>query len=526
MFYQNAVRIGLACGVLALAGCQTVPTVSKNTLPTDVNSDNLQQNKQLLSNAISKTLYQNQTWISEHQIFLKNQPSDELKTDDVKSDIKSIETCQNTHDKKFVTQMKADKLTAYADIATLDESQQQIYQKIKQDYLDCYQSLDVSDDEPKTDYLVDTVTKPSKTDKETAMDTNTDNDNPDDTLTQDISDLNEIMQTIGFSKAQINSLNQFMLKSGKITMTGSYHPFAGFVATQIDAGFENKNLKYHYRFPMVADWKKQAIYVKPDIFMPSIALYLDNQMGMSWQDKWYKFDTKNDQHIPTDMTVKAWATAIKQSFDDLPNSQFRTIDSVLLMPNITYATQKIAKNGTVIKWQQTAKEQDRLYQDVVERFIQTMDKNMQNPKYQAHQDQWQTYKIKLNDYLENRLAIEPDENNRLTGQQFYFVVLNNQLKQIFAQNTATSQGQAYQLNTWITFNPDESLIKPINQPKTLDKLVSQIDEKSNVIDGKSEIERLMNLDKSRRLFGKEPEWLKYLGKIANIEPKDDDDELY
>ena len=72
MFYQNAVRIGLACGVLALAGCQTVPTVSKNTLPTDVNSDNLQQNKQLLSNAISKTLYQNQTWISEHQIFLKN----------------------------------------------------------------------------------------------------------------------------------------------------------------------------------------------------------------------------------------------------------------------------------------------------------------------------------------------------------------------------------------------------------------------------------------------------------------------
>lgn len=57
-------------------------------------------------------------------------------------------------------------------------------------------------------------------------------------------------------------------------------------------------------------------------------------------------------------------------------------------------------------------------------------------------------------------------------------------------------------------------------------MVSQIDEKSNVIDGKAEIERLMNLDKSRRLFGEEPEWLKYLGKIANIEPKDDDDELY
>lgn len=488
MLYKTL--LGAMC-VIGLTACQSTPV----NLP----KNNQENGKQLLSHAVKKALYQPQTWLSEHQIYLKNTSKP--------VEIDSLTSCQTTHDSRFVEQMAVDNLTKFADVANLSDEKQVVYQQIKQDYLDCYAKYEENinnetTESTKTDYLVESIDDNVKKEE----------------WQHKLDDLDNVMKVMGFSEHQIQSVNQFVLKSGKLITTGIYQPWAGEISLMFDAGFENKNLKYHYRLPVVINTKQQALYVKPDVLMPTIALHLDNQMGLSWQDKWYKFSSKDDS-LPKDMQIKAWLNALKQSFDELPSSQFTMIDSVLLIPNIAQASQKIAKDSTVVKWQQTAKEQDNLYQDIVENYIQQMDKNLENSQNKDHKMAWQQQKDKLQEKLENRLAIEPDENNRLTGQNIYFVLQNGSLKQIISQSKAITQAQDYQFNSFITFDPDESVLNPINQPKNLSKLRKTIHDtdNGNVVDAKAEIERLLKLDNSRRLFGTEPEWLKYLGKIAKIE---------
>lgn len=492
MFYK--IVLGAMC-VVGLTACQTTAL--------NLSQDNQENGKTLLSNALKKAIYQPQTWVSEHQLYLKNTTKAELVND--------LASCQDMHDKRFIAQMTADNLVKFADVADLSNEKQAIYQQIKQDYLDCYadyeKKLASKQDESKKDYLMDTSDSQHESD--------------DDWQYQ----MNDIMKIMGFSQAQVSSINQFLLKSGKITTTGIYQPLAGEMSLMFDAGFENKNLKYHYRLPVVMNAKTQRLYVKPDVFMPTIALHLDNQMGLSWQDKWYKFSPQSDNHLPKDMQLKAWMYALKQSFDELHSSQFAIIDSKLLIPNISHASQKIAKNGMVIKWQQTAKEQDNLYQDVIENYIQQMDKYLESRQDEQQQKAWQQQKDKLQTQLENRLAIEPDENNRLTGQTIYFILENHDLKQIFTKNQATMLSQNYQFNSFITFDPDESLINSENQPKNLAQLRKTIvdSDTGNVVDTKAEIERLLKLDDSRRLFGTEPKWLKYLSKIAKVDKSEDNE---
>lgn len=494
MLYKTL--LGVMC-VMGLTACQSTTL----NLPK-----NHQENgKQLLNHALKRALYQQQTWVSEHQLYLKNNPQ--------ATPVDDLTICQNTHDKRFVKQMADDKLVKFSEVAELSDEKQAVYQQIKQDYLDCYEKYEENINGEvkeiiKTDYLVDSVD---------------DNANKE-TWQHQVDNLNNVMKVMGFSTAQIDSINQFLLKSGKLTVTGNYQPLAGEMSLMFDAGFENKNLKYHYRLPVVLNIKQQSMYVKPDIFMPTIALYLDNQMGLSWQDKWYKIHANID-NLPQDKQFKAWIYALKQSFDELPNSQFTTIDSRLLLPNVAHASQKIAKNGIVVKWQQTAKEQDNLYQDMLENYIQVMDNDFLTSENEQYRTAWQASKEKLQAKLENRLAVEPDENNRLTGQIVYFVLENGELKQIFTQHKATTRSQNYQFNSFITFNPDESLLNFANQPThiaNLRKTIVDTDE-GNVVEAKTEIERLLKLDNSRRLFGSEPEWLKYLGKMVKVEAVEDDD---
>lgn len=490
MLYKTLLTMTCMVGLTA---CQTT-TVN---LP----QNNQENGKQLLNQAFKKAFFQSQTWVSEHQLYLKNTPKSE-ETD-------PLTNCQTEHDNRFVAQMTADNLLNFSDVGKLSDDKQQAYKTIQQDYIACQAKFTPENANAEAEnFLVDSILADEKNE-----------------LEQGIDDLNDVMKIMGLSSAQIDSLNQFLLKSGKVTITGNYQPLAGEMSLLVDAGFENKNLKYHYRLPIVANAKQQAIYVKPDIFMPSVALHLDNQLGVSWQDKWYKVNLKQDDSLPADMQIKAWAYALQQSFDELPTSQFAVIDSVLLLPNIAQARQKIAKNGTVIKWHQTAKEQDNLYQDMLNNFINKMDSQIAKTDNPHYQNIWQKDKAKLQERLENRLAIEPNDKNRLTGQSMYFIVENGKLKQIFTQNKAKMLSQDYQLNSFITFDPDESLIHSANQPKTLAKLQKTIhdNENGNVVDAKAEIERLVKLDNSRRLFGTEPEWLKYLSKIVKIENDDDDE---
>ncbi|WP_019518547.1 hypothetical protein [Faucicola boevrei] len=505
-FCKQSLNLSLSMAVLAttLTACQSVKTQPQ------VNPISAENSKKVLADAVQKTLYRNQSWIAEHQIYLNANPEQDTK--------KNLTTdCQTEHDDALVTQMKTDKLTDFSQVADLPDDKKLVYEQIKQTFLACENTVNpvaegIAEAEKDDNYLYE-----SEIPSDDASDNNAN-------IRESLNELNEIMGYIGLNQDQIRSLNQFMLKSGKLTISGNYQPYQGIVSMQLDAGFENKNLKYHYRLPLVANWKSQSLYVKPDVIMPSVALYLDNQLGMTWQDKWYKFSS-NSEDLPANVTTKSWLMAIKQSFDALPNSQFRTINRNLLLPNIAYANQKIAENGVVIEWQQTAKEQDNLYQDMIENFIQQMDKQIANSN-ENQQKNWQNYKQKLNHYLEKRLTIEPSDDNRLTGQQTYFVVANGQLKQIFAKNTATSNAQSFQLNTWVTFDPNEKLITPINRPSTLNTLSKSINDtpNGNVIDAKAEIKRLVELDNSRRLFGEEPEWLKHLAKIADIDTELDNED--
>lgn len=474
----------ISMGVWALTACQHLP-VNQN-IATSIVSEN---SKQLLSQAIQKSLYQNQDFIAEHQLYLDNQQ----KSENIQpTTVDSLTLCQTQHDEQFVQQLKADNITSYVNISTLSDKNREVYQQIKQTYLDCVtnaenDAVDV-ENEPNKNYLVDSSQE---------------NDQDDKTSLSPLSNLADIHQIFGLNDEQIKSFNHFVSKSGKIMVTGNYRPMSGYLALQLDAGFENKNLKYHYRVPLVLNWKKQSTYVKPDAIMPIVALYLDNQLGMSWQNKWYAFSQK-DKPLSISLTSKYWLMAIKESFSQLPASQFQQISLKDFSPNIAYANQKIAINGTVIQWQQTEKQQHDWHTDVVNRYIQLMDEYFE--KQDNVPTEWQEKRQKLSDFVEQQWVSEPIDDNRVTGQISYFVIDNQQLKQIYTTNQAILMGQPFHLRSWITFNPDNKDIHPVNTPNYLQNLVKTLNHQP-VIDGFAEVKRIRGLDKSRRLFGEDPEWL-------------------
>lgn len=278
---------------------------------------------------------------------------------------------------------------------------------------------------------------------------------------------------------------------------------SGYLALQLDAGFENKNLKYHYRVPLVLNWKKQSVYVKPDAIMPIVALYLDNQLGMSWKNKWYVF-SKEDKPVSFNLSSKYWLMAVKDSFSQLPASQFQQIALKDFSPSIAYANQKISMNGTVIQWQQTEKQQYDWYTDVANRYIQLMDEHF--AKQANVPKEWQEKRQKLSDFIAQKWANESTDDNRVTGKTSYFIVDNQQLKQIYISNQAMFIGQPFHLHSWITFNPDNKNMHTVNTPNHLQNVVKTLNHQP-VIDGFAEIKRIRGLDKSRRLLGQEPEWL-------------------
>lgn len=471
--------------IFIMTGCQT-SAISSSHQPTSTIAI-----QQQLNQAIKNTLYQRQNWIAEQQIYLNNI---ELKKTAKLNSLEKMTECQLQHDNILIAQMKKDNILEYAKISELTESQQLIYSNIRNNYLTCYQQANTAYKE----------------------------NNPETTAQTNLNDINyfaDMLTGIGLSEKQINSINHFISKSGKVIVTGNYLPDKGQIALQLDAGFENKNLKYHYRLPIVINWKKQATYIKPDIFMPLTAIYLDNQLGMSWQHQWYKFNHKNNQ-IPVNLTSEAWINAIKESFTTLPASQFNQVNAKVITANISNSNQSLIENANIIHWQQNTKEQNNLYQDIVNRFILNMDGIIEQKQFKEYQRAWNEYKQKLSHHLEQQLISSSNHSNRSTGHEVYFIINNQQVQQIYAKNTANLLGQPIQINTWLTMNPQTDIIAHANQPKTLQKMVNDIrDDNSihaNVIDGRRELKRIKELDNSRRLFGVESEWIKLYDDYKNM----------
>lgn len=568
----QSIKIGsFFCSILGLglftSGCQSLSTPSTTAVTPATRQTDSTQAKTALTQAIEHTLYRNQDWIAEHQLYFVETPEREKGVA-----LDGILGCQQRHDDALVAQMRQDHLKAYAQVATLSDAQKKPYEAIKQTYLACYKTAEsqineavgsLDDIEPSDDETTDKTTDDKTTQQNlaTSADNNqTDNEKAGDSKTvtevpdivnkvntvdeiekkdkntaavsvlddiEPISEIKQMLSILGLNDEQVKSINTFVAKSGKITTTGNYRPFSGYMAMQVDASFENKNLKYHYRLPLVANWKTQAVYVKPDIIMPTVALYLDNKMGMSWQDKWYKFYPSQSQKLPLSMTSKNWLIAFKDSVKALPASQFEYANATVLIPNIAYARQKIATNGTIIHWQQTAKQQQDLYRSIMQRYIALMDKQIgEKTEQNAEQYQaWQNYKQKLTQYMTSKFGSDDNNDNdkdiasvndALLGQDMYFVLSRGQVKQVFATHATSIGGQPSQLQTWITFDPEINNLEKENQPKILLQLASSIHDggtNNNVLDGQQEIDRIIKLDKSRRLFGKDPAWLDVLKRL-------------
>ncbi len=477
-----------------LVGCQTLSnaTSSAKKNANSVLDVKQHQSKSVLSLAIKNTLYQNQNWIAEQQVYLEKSEKKPLSAE--LGDLEKMTECQDLHDRAFIERMKADNITDYTQIDNLSEEKKAFYDNIKQTYQKCYEEA-----------------KETFFSNESNIATMGMGTSPEDY------DLVNILTGFGLSESQLNSLNNFVSKSGKMVVTGIYRPSDKQLVVQFDAGFENKNLKYHYRLPIVADWKQQAIYVKPDIFIPMVAIHLDNKLGMSWKDKWYKFDKPKNQKVPSDITAKAWLNAIKDGFDALPDSQFSIVNAENLNPKITNISQKLDKSGVIIHWKQSAKDQSNLYQDVINNFIYQVDEAIakdQSLQRADNQQAWQIYKDKLTKNLEEKLIAEFETPTQFTGQDIYFVLDNQKIKQIYVENQVSVLKQPIQINTWLTFDPDLQLVAQANRPDTLQQLTKTIyddnSEKSNIINGIEEMKRIKDLDNSRRLFGQKSDFIELI----------------
>ena len=542
-FSKQSMLLGLSLTALFLSGCQSTTSTIAPQTSTVISSG--EQAKSRLADALYRGLRQNQDWVAEHQLYLLDNDK-KTKAEQVNAADGGILACQSTHDDALVAQLKQDNLDNYATVATLSAQARIPYERIKTTYLQCYdRAIQQAEPAKLMELPNDDIGKTTddKTNENTDSATPVIPTDAHNTVTDPVETLTEPLALFGFSTGQINSLNNFVTKSGKVTTTGVYRPLSGLLALQFDAGFENKNLSYHYRLPVVANWHTQALYVKPDVIMPSIALYLDNKMGMAWQSQWYKFNQQ--AQLPTGLTTKQWLRAIQDSLQDLPASQFSQLNQAQFIAaiandpttNLSSAVQhqrlqRLAKNSTIIHWQQSAKQQDNWYQDIVERFIQHMDNEMATHYVEqtAYQQAWQRYRETLSQGLESRLINEPASDKRLTGKSLYIVLSGNDLAQIWASFTAIYSQQPIQVNTWVNFQPDNRALPLANQPQTLLKLASTIRDgkatnqanatsngkgQANVIDGRAEIKRLAGLDSSRRLFGRESVWLQWLDQLVN-----------
>lgn len=393
-----------------LTGCQTTPT-TMSTHPTS-QPLNPEQSQKLLVSTIKSSLYHNQDWVAEQQIFLQHN-TDTLTNNAAPSRLQHIEQCQDTHDKALVAQLKADKLTSYKAVKRLTEDKKAPYKTIKHAYIDCYHTAEALPDSEKSD------TKPASALENVLEKSSANEDYPE--------QVNTVMKVLGFKSGQIANFNNFFAKNGKLTYTGNYRPYQGKLALQVDAGFENKNLRTHYRLPLVADFKNQALYLKPDVIMPYTALYLDNKLGMSWQDKWYKFNPDPQQSLPANITANAWLTAIKDSFIALPTDQFSqatpTEINTNLLPNLAQSTQRpdqylsnLSNNLPVIHWHQTANEQIALTQATIRRYIALVEDKLAKDstflglptsEQSRYRNIWDKQKKQLLAYSEN-LAKNPE----------------------------------------------------------------------------------------------------------------------
>lgn len=524
-----------------LTGCQSVPLTTATGNSQALLSP--EQSQKLLVSTVKNSLYRNQDWVAQQQLFLNNakNPSDNpAKTGDTiaqPSRLKHIEQCQTEHDTALVSQLKSDKLTTYKTIKKLPDDKKIPYDTIKNHYIECYHTA---------------KNLPDSADTKDASTVDLERDSPSESENDYPENISTAMKMLGFKSGQVANFNNFFAKSGNLIYTGNYRPYQGTLALQIDAGFENKNLRSHYRLPMIADLKNQTLYVKPDVIMPYAALYLDNKLGMSWQDKWYQFGNDPQQSLPAHITAKAWLKAMTDSFLALPSEQFNQAlpaeinDQVL--PNLGQTSQKPSQNITntgdtqVIHWHQTPQQQTALTNATISRYITLVESNLaKDGKFLAlptseqnrYRTLWEKHKKQLQAYVNNSaIKSTPVKNevensddkgetsttfnkiknprlaSRPQGQDWYFVVANNQLKHIYIDNAVTIFEQPAKVHTWVTFSPDNRTLAIANQPQTLDNLAKTL-RPEVIIDGRAELKRLVQLDDSRRLFGQEPAVVKY-----------------
>lgn len=524
-----------------LTGCQTMPLTTATGSSHALLSP--EQSQKLLISTLKNSLYRNQDWVAQQQLFLNNakNPSDNPdKNGDTiaqPSRLKHIEQCQTEHDTALVNQLKSDKITTYKTIKKLSDDKKIPYDTIKNHYIECYHTA---------------KNLPDSTDTKDTSTVDLERDSPSESENDYPENISIAMKMLGFKSGQVANFNNFFAKSGNLIYTGNYRPYQGTLALQIDAGFENKNLRSHYRLPMIADLKNQTLYVKPDVIMPYAALYLDNKLGMSWQDKWYQFGNDPQQALPANITAKAWLKAITDSFLALPSEQFNQAlpaeINAQVLPNLGQSSQQPSQNITntantqVIHWHQTTQQQIALTNATISRYITLVESNLtKDGKFLAlptseqsrYRTLWEKQKKQLQAYVTNSaIKSAPVKNevensddkgdtsttfnkiknprlaSRPQGQDWYFVVANNQLKHIYIDNAVTIFQQPVKVHTWVTFSPDNRTLAIANQPQTLDNLAKTL-RPEVIIDGRAELKRLVQLDDSRRLFGQEPAVVKY-----------------
>ena len=125
-----------------LTGCQTMPLTTATGSSHALLSP--EQSQKLLISTLKNSLYRNQDWVAQQQLFLNNakNPSDNPdKNGDTitqPSRLKHIEQCQTEHDIALVNQLKSDKITTYKTIKKLSDDKKIPYDTIKNHYIECY----------------------------------------------------------------------------------------------------------------------------------------------------------------------------------------------------------------------------------------------------------------------------------------------------------------------------------------------------------------------------------------------------
>ncbi|WP_227430367.1 hypothetical protein [Psychrobacter sp. I-STPA6b] len=124
-----------------------------------------------------------------------------------------------------------------------------------------------------------------------------------------------------------NLLNAYLLQPSSAQIVGTYRPLLGQFTLLPTVSYQARNLNMSVNQPIYINLRQGDIYLWADSFALLVSEYLDDELGLAWQNKWLKISLK-DGSLPDDFAknfIQAYLDALEAQLQSEPDTNFTYI---------------------------------------------------------------------------------------------------------------------------------------------------------------------------------------------------------